>query len=98
MDAILEYKYYLPKGVFADKEYCADTERKHRILRPILHAAKMKPDLKLKSHMEYDKLVIDGKRYGTDDLDKLPQTISPINVSTKSNDKVFGFFRELCPT
>ena len=97
VDAILEYKYYLPKGVFADKEYCADTERKHRILRPILRAAKMKPELKLKSHMEYDKLVIDGKRYGTDDLDKLPQTISPINVSTKSNDKVFGFFGELCP-
>ena len=58
MDAILEYKYYLPKGVFADKEYCEDTERKRRILRPILRAAKMKPELKLKSHMEYDKLVI----------------------------------------
>ena len=96
-DAILEYKYYLSKGIFADKEYCADTERRHRLLRPILRAAKMKPDLKLKSHMEYDKLVINGKRYGTDDLDKLPQTISPINVSTKSNDKVFGFFGELCP-
>ena len=97
VDAILEYKYYLPKGIFADKEYCVDTERRRRILRPILCAAKMKPDLKLKSHMEYDKLVIDGKRYGMDHLDKLPQTISPINVSTKSNDKVFGFFGELCP-
>ena len=97
VDAILEYKYYLTKGVFVDKEYCADTERKRRILRPILRAAKMKPDLKFKSHMEFDKLVIDGKRYGTDDLDKLPQTISPINVSTKSNDKVVGFFGELCP-
>ena len=97
VDAILEYKYYLTKGVFVDKEYCADTERKRRILRPILRAAKMKPDLKFKSHMEFDRLVIDGKRYGTDDLDKLPQTISPINVSTKSNDKVVSFFGELCP-
>ena len=44
VDAILEYKYYLNKGVFVDKEYCADTERKRRILRPILRAAKMKPD------------------------------------------------------
>ena len=97
VDAILEYKYHLTKGVFVDKEYCADTERKHCILRPILGAAKMKPDLKFKSHMEFDKLVIDGKRYGMDDLDKLPQTISPINVSTKSNDKVVSFFGELCP-
>ena len=36
VDAILEYKYYLTKGVFVDKEYCADTERKRHILRPIL--------------------------------------------------------------
>ena len=97
VDAILEYKYYLTKGVFVDKEYCADTERKCCILRQILRAAKMKPDLKFKSHMEFDKLVIDSKRHGTDDLDKQPQTISPVNVSTKSNDKVVGFFSELCP-
>ena len=64
-DAILEYKYYLAKGVFVDKEYCVETERKRRILRPILKAAKMKPELRYKSHMEFDKLVIDGRRYGT---------------------------------
>ena len=96
-DAILEYKYYLTKGVFVDNEYCVDTERKFCILRPILCAAKMKPDLRFKSCMEFDKLVIDGKRYGTEDLDKLPQSISPFNVSTKSNDNVVGFFGELCP-
>ena len=61
VDAILEYKYYLTKGVFIDKEYCVDTERKRCILRPILRATKMKPDLKFKSRMEFDKLVIDGK-------------------------------------
>ena len=97
VDAILEYKYYLTKGVFVDKEYCADTERKRRILHLILQAAKMKPDLKFKSCIELDKLVIDGKWYGLDDLDKLPQAISPINVSTKSNDRVVSFFGELCP-
>ena len=47
--------------------------------------------------MELDKLVIDGRRYGTEDLDKLPQLISPINVSKKSNENVVGFFGELCP-
>ena len=57
----------------------------------------MKPDLKFKSRMEFDKLVIDGKWYGIDDLHKIPQAISPINVSTKSNDKVVDFFCKLCP-
>ena len=32
-----------------------------------------------------------------EDLDNLPQAISPINVSTKSNEDVVGFFGELCP-
>ena len=97
VDAILEYKYYLTSGVYVDREYCVETERKCRILCPILRAAKMKPELRYKSHMECDKLVIDGKCYGTDDLEKLSQSINPINVSTKSNDTVVGFFGELCP-
>ena len=32
-DAILEFKHYLAKGVFLDKEYCVERERKRRILR-----------------------------------------------------------------
>ena len=35
----------------------------------------MKPEIRFKSRMEADKLIIDGKCYGTDNLDKLPQTI-----------------------
>ena len=96
-DSILEFKYYLSSGVYVDREYSMDMERKRRILRPILRAAKMKPELRFKSRMELDKLVIDGKRYGTGDLDKLPQSISPVNVSTKSNEHTVGFFGELCP-
>ena len=56
----------------------------------------MKPELRFKSRMELDKLVIDGKCYGTGDLDKLPQSISPVNISTKSNEHTVGFFGELC--
>ena len=57
----------------------------------------MKPELRYKSRMESDKLVIDGKHYGTSDLDKVPQSISPVNVSTKSDEHTVGFFGELCP-
>ena len=47
--------------------------------------------------MEGSKLVIDGKRYGVNDLDKLPQKLSPLEVTTKSNEHTTGFFGELCP-
>ena len=47
--------------------------------------------------MEGLKLVIDGKHYGVNDLDKLPQKLSPLEVTTKSNNDTIGFFGELCP-
>ena len=47
--------------------------------------------------MDGAKLVIDGKQYGVNDLDKLPQKLSPFEVTTKSNTDTLGFFGELCP-
>ena len=57
----------------------------------------MKPEFRYKSRMESDKLVIDGKRYGVNDLSQLPQKLSPFEVTTKSNEDTLGFFCELCP-
>ena len=47
--------------------------------------------------MENDKLVIDGKKYGVNDLNQLPQKLHPFEVTTKSNEETLGFFGELCP-
>ena len=96
-DAIYEYRYHLTGGVYVDREFNFETENSHRILRPILKAARMKPEFRYKSRMESDKLVIDGKRYGVNDLSQLPQKLSPFEVTTKSNDDTLGFFGELCP-
>ena len=40
--------------------------------------------------------MIDGKRYGVNDLDQLPDSLHPFEVSTKSNEGTLGFFGELC--
>ena len=96
-DAIYEYRYHLTGGVYVDREFNFETENSRRILRPILKAARMKPEFRYKSRMESDKLVIDGKRYGVNDLSQLPQKLSPFEVTTKSNDDTLGFFGELCP-
>ena len=72
-------------------------EKCRRTLRPILRAAKQKPEYRYKSRMEGAKLVIDGRRYGVNDLDKLPDSLHPFEVSTKSNEETLGFFGELCP-
>ena len=59
--------------------------------------AKMKPEFRYKSRMDRDKLVIDGRHYGINDLSHLSQKLSPFEVTTKSNDDTLGFFGELCP-
>ena len=46
----------------------------------------MKLEYRYKSKMENDKLVIDGKKYGVNDLNQLPQKLQPFEVITKSNE------------
>ena len=96
-DAIFESRFYLSNGIFVDKEFNRETEKCRRTLRPILRAAKQKSEYRYKCRMEGAKLVIDGRRYGVNDLDKLPDSLHPFEVSTKSNEDTLGFFGELCP-
>ena len=96
-NTVYNHRFYLTNGVFVDREFNLETEKCRRTLRPILHAAKQKPEFCYKSSMDGSKLVIDGKRYSVSELDKLPQKLSPFEVMTKSNDDTIGFFRELCP-
>ena len=96
-DAIYEYRYHLTGGLYVDREFNLEMENSRRILRPILRAAKMKLEYRYKSRMENDKLVIDGKKYGVNDLNLLPQKLHPFEVTTQSNEETLGFFGELCP-
>ena len=96
-DAVYGQRFYFASGVFVDREFNLETEKSRRTLRPILRAAKQKPEFQFKSRMEGSKLVIDGKHYGVNDLDKLPQKLSPLEVTTKSDNDTIGFFGELCP-
>ena len=47
--------------------------------------------------MDNDILVIKGKRYNINELEKLPKSLKPANVTSKSNKTVFGYFGELNP-
>ena len=47
--------------------------------------------------MENDILVIKGKRYNVDELDKLPKSLKPANVTSRTSDTVYGYFGELNP-
>ena len=97
VEYILCNKPNLNKGVFMDKEYPAEVEKKRQLLRPILTAAKNSKKYKKRCRMENDVLVIKGKRYNIDELDRLPKSLKPANVTSRTSDTVFGYFGELNP-
>ena len=97
VEFILLNKTKLNKGVYADKEYPADVEKKRKILRPIYTAAKNSKKYKKRCRMEDDVIVIKGKRYQVDELDKLPKSLKPANVTSRSNQSIYGYFGELNP-
>ena len=97
MEYILTNKTKLRKGVYVDKEYPIEIERKRKILRPILTAAKKQEKFRKRCKMDKDELVIKGKHYSVDTIDTLPRSLKPAKVSSRTNDTIYGYFGELNP-
>ena len=60
---ILKNRKYLPKGIFVNEDLPEEWVDRRRILRPVFMAAKKNPDLKHKTHMSKDQLIIDGNTF-----------------------------------
>ena len=81
----MENKGYLQQGVYVDREYVPEIERKWRLLLPVLKAAKQCKDYKKKCRLEDNKVVINGRKYGTDNLHQLPREIDTFDITSKSD-------------
>ena len=97
LDYVLGNKKFLCKGIYIDKEYAPDVERRHRLLCPILKAARNLQEYENSCRLEDDHLIIDGKHYTMETLDMLPNALNVFNISSCSNDNTIGFFGELNP-
>ena len=58
VEYLLTYKRYLPKGIYLDKEYCEEIEKRRKLLRPIMRCAKKHDDFKKKCKTKYMRLYI----------------------------------------
>ena len=96
-DHLFENKTRLGKGIFADREYCQETEREIQYLRPILKQCRCLDDYKGVCKMEGTALKIKGKRYTRENLHQLLEEISAFASTSKSNVNTLGFFGELNP-
>ena len=94
---LLSNKKYLPRGIFADRQYSQDTENKRRILRLIYKTAINHHSYKGRCKMEGEFLKIHGRRYGVNNIGNLPQDLSGYKCTIKENPETIGFYGELNP-
>ena len=93
----LSCKHKLPAGIYANKEYPIHVKKTWDKLLPILKLTKSLPAYHEKSRLDGDKLLINGIRYGVDELDRLPPENVAYKAAEKSNDSNIIFARELSP-
>lgn len=87
-------------NIFLEEDFSDTIENTRRELRPFITAIKKKQQKDQQRHrvsLHKDKLIVDNKEYGIDDLDKLPEDIKPAKLFTPANNKKVGFFRKYSP-
>ena len=94
---ILENRFDLPRGIYVDREYPIDVERKRKTLLPVLRVAKRLSNFRKQSRLEDDKLVLKGKTYNVNTLNQLPEELNVFKVTSKENENTIGFFGEINP-
>ena len=94
---ILENRFDLLHGIYADREYPIDIERKRKTLLPVLKVAKRLSNYKKQSRLEEDKLVLKGRLYNVNTLNQLPEELNVFKVTSKENETTVGFFGEINP-
>ena len=69
---VMENKKSLRSGIFVDREYSNEVERRRKSLRPVLKAARELKDFRKNCKLEDDRLVIHGKQFSLKNLHNLP--------------------------
>ena len=75
---ILKNKANLPKGVYVEEEFPFEIQERRNILRHIVRLAANHRNYREKVTLWHDKMILDNKEYGVNDLCQLPSEISPM--------------------
>ena len=94
---IMENKGNLSEGIFVNREFSPEIERKCCTMLPILRPARHIDNYKKQIRLEKDKIVIKGKNYDMSNIHDLPDDLNAFKVTSKEDDQVVGYFGELNP-
>ena len=78
-------------NLFIAEDFPLEIEQNRRILLPVFRHARTIESLKGKVSLKVDKLVIDGRTYTVDTLNKLPPSLNPFTYSARQNETVLVF-------
>ena len=87
-------------GIQIDEDFPPDIQDKRRELRPLMlsiNNKRVNGRIKYRASIWEDKLIVNGKQYSVETLDKLPEDISTINLSTPRNNNMVAFFSKYSP-
>ena len=96
-EKLMSIKTTLPQGIYINNEYPIHVKRARDTLRPILHLAKSIPSYRDKSKIEGDHLVINGIKYGLQDIHNLPPELVGYKAAQEEDEEFIAFQGELSP-
>ena len=94
---ILRNRRCLPDGIYVDDDFPVEIIECRNILRPILKLGLQKEHYCGNIRMNYDKLVVNGKSYGVQDLSSLPRDLDPRSTCELANMEIIAFFGQFNP-
>ena len=75
---ILKNKANLPKCVYVEEDFPSEIQERRNLLRPMVRLAVNLRNYKGKVTLWYDKMILNNKKHGVNDLSQLPREIVPI--------------------
>ena len=91
----MSIKTKLPQGIYIDNEYSIQVKRARDTLHLILCLAKSIPSYCDKSKIEGDHLVINGVKYGIQEIHNLPPELAGYKAAQEEDEEFIAFQGEL---
>ena len=83
---LLQRRRELPHGIYVDEAYPKAIQQRRAVLHSVLKLTQRIPEYKGKCKLERDHLVIKGSKYSIENLNKLPEDLTPYKASQCTTD------------
>ena len=95
IEFLLKHRRELPNGIHIKEDFPTEIDSRRLTLRPKLREANKHEEFRGKCKLKYDKLIIQGNSYSTEQLHRLPEVLKPEKIATKRDEHCTAYCGEL---